>query len=312
MTNKRTIGTSSLEVFPLNFGGNVFGWTADEPTSFAVLDDFVAAGGNFIDTADSYSAWAPGNSGGESEVIIGKWRTHNPGADVLVATKVSRHPEFRGLMPDNVRAALQASLERLQTDAVDVYYAHYDDPDVPMNEIAHVFSELKDAGRIREIGISNFTADRIREWFATARANGYHLPVAFQPGYHLLDRAYENELRAVAEEEQLGVFPYYSLAAGFLTGKYQRGSSLDVDRSRMITGYANEHGFTVIDVMGEIAAELGTHHTAVALAWLLAQPTITAPIASARNQKQLTDILDFTTVELSPEHLARLDQVSRS
>ena len=312
MIHTRTIGTSSLFVFPLNLGGNVFGWTADEPTSFAVLDAFVAAGGNFIDTADSYSAWAPGNTGGESEVIIGNWRKHNPGADVIVATKVSRHPEFRGLIPGNVRAGLQASLERLQTDTVDVYYAHYDDPDVPMNEIAHVFSELKDSGRITEIGISNFSAARIREWFATARANGYHLPVAFQPGYHLLDREYENELREVAADEQLGVFPYYSLAAGFLTGKYTRSSSLDVERSRMIKNYANDRGFRVVNVMGEIAKELGTHHTAIALAWLLAQPTITAPIASARNTEQLAAILEFASVELSPDHLARLDQASRS
>lgn len=308
----RTIGTSSLTVFPLNLGGNVFGWTADEATSFAVLDAFVAAGGNFIDTADSYSAWAPGNSGGESEVIIGKWRKNNPGANVIVATKVSRHPEFRGLIPGNVRAGLEASLERLQTNTVDVYYAHYDDPDVPMNEIAHVFSELKDSGRISEIGISNFTSERIREWFTTARANGYHLPVAFQPGYHLLDRAYETELREVAKEEQLGVFPYYSLAAGFLTGKYTRSSSLDVERSRMIKNYANEHGFQLLDVMGAIAEELGTHHTAVALAWLLAQPTITAPIASARNEEQLAAILEFTSVELSADQLQRLDQASRT
>lgn len=310
MAQRKQLGLSNFTVFPLNLGGNVFGWTADEATSFAVLDAYAEAGGNFIDTADSYSAWAPGNSGGESEVVIGKWLQHAKPDDMIVATKVSRHPQFRGLIPGNVRAAVNESLERLQTDALDVYYAHYDDADVPIQEIAHVFSELKDAGTIREIGLSNFTATRMRAWFATARANGYHLPVAFQPGYHLLDRAYETELRAVAEEEQLGVFPYYALAAGFLTGKYTRENTPASNRMRMVEGYLNERGYRVVDVVGEIAAELGTHHIAVALAWLAQQPTITAPIASARNIEQLNTLLDFTSISLSADQLARLDRVS--
>lgn len=310
MAQRKQLGLSNFQVSPLNLGGNVFGWTADEATSFAVLDAYAAAGGNFIDTADSYSAWAPGNRGGESETVIGKWLQQAKPEDVIIATKVSRHPKFRGLIPGNVRAAANESLERLQADTLDVYYAHYDDADVPMQEIAHVFSELKDAGVIREIGLSNFTAERIREWFSTARANGYHLPVAFQPGYHLLDRAYETELRAVAEEEQLGVFPYYALAAGFLTGKYTRENTPESNRMRMVEGFLNERGYGVVDTVGAIAAELGTHHTAVALAWLAQQPTITAPIASARNTEQLKTLLDFTSITLTDDQLARLDRAS--
>lgn len=310
MTAHRPIGKSDLTVFPLNLGGNVFGWTADEDASIAILDAFVDGGGNFIDSADSYSSWAPGNSGGESETMIGKWRKLTNPKNVLVATKVSRHPDFRGLIPGNVRAAANASLERLGTDTIDVYYAHYDDEDVPMDEIAHVFSELKDAGIIREIGISNFSPERIREWFASARSRGFHLPVAFQPGYHLLNRAYETDYKEVVEEEELGVFPFYALAAGFLTGKYTPDNTPESARVGSVQQFMNDRGWAVLSTMGDIANELGAHHTGIALAWLAAQPTITAPIASARTPEQLATLLEFTSITLSPEHLERLNAVS--
>lgn len=220
MSTRVRIGTSALEVAPLALGANVFGWTAGRNESFAVLDGFAAGGGDFIDTADGYSAWAPGNSGGESETIIGEWLRARGSRDaVTVATKVSTHPEFTGLAAANVRAAADASLARLQTDRIDLYYAHFDDAETPLEETVAAFSGLVDAGKIRAIGVSNYTAERVAEWFAIARAGGYHLPVALQPHYNLLERDFEtNGLRDVAAAEQLAVFPYFGLAKGFLAG----------------------------------------------------------------------------------------------
>lgn len=207
------IGSSDLDVFPLGLGGNTFGWTSDQETSFAVLDAYVAGGGNFIDTADSYSAWVPGNSGGESETIIGEWTAARRNRDsVIIATKVDRHPQFRGLSRSNVLAAADASLSRLRTDRIDLYYVHYDDPDVPVAEAAGVFSELRKAGKIRYVGLSNFTAPRLREWFTVSAAEGFAPPVALQPHYNLVERAaYETSLAPVAAEFGLGVLPYLSL-----------------------------------------------------------------------------------------------------
>ncbi len=215
------IGSSGLDVFPLGLGGNTFGWTSDRETSFAVLDAFVAAGGNLIDTADSYSAWAPGNTGGESETIIGEWLAARGNRDsVVIATKVSRHPRFRGLSRGNVLAAADASLARLRTGHIDLYYAHHDDPEVPVAEAVGVFGELQKAGKIRHVGLSNFTAPRLREWVAAAAAEGLAAPVALQPHYNLLERAsYETSLAPSAAEFGLGVLPYYALASGFLAGQ---------------------------------------------------------------------------------------------
>jgi aryl-alcohol dehydrogenase (NADP+) len=226
MTKMTVIGNSSLDVFPLGLGGNTFGWTSDKETSFAVLDAYVAGGGNSVDSADAYSAWVPGHVGGESETIIGEWTAARGNRDsVIIATKVFSHPQFRGLSPKNVLAAADASLARLRTDRIDFYYAHRDDPDVPVAEAAGAFHELQVAGKIRYVGLSNYTAPRLREWFAVAAAEGFAPPVAIQPHYNLMERtAYETALAPAAAEFGLGVLPYYGLASGFLAGKYRSAS----------------------------------------------------------------------------------------
>ena len=207
----------------LVLGGNVFGWTSDETNTFAVLDSFIENGGKMIDTADGYSHWVPGHTGGESEALIGRWITSRGARNrILIATKVSTHPDFQGLSPLNIRRAAEASLERLQTDVIDLYWAHYDDPNVPIVETAAAFSELKREGKIRSIGLSNYSAERVAEWVKVAQAENLELPDALQPHYNLVERGYEtNGLRDVAYAEKLAVFPYYSLAKGFLTGKYR-------------------------------------------------------------------------------------------
>jgi aryl-alcohol dehydrogenase-like predicted oxidoreductase len=305
------LGTTDLTVYPLSLGGNVFGWTADRDATFAVLDAYADAGGNFVDTADSYSAWVPGNTGGDSERLIGEWLTsRSRHHDVLVATKVSQHPDFKGLAAANIRAAADASLERLQTDSLDLYYAHYDDTSVPLEETAAAFSELVDAGKIRHIGVSNYSAERIDDWLRIASENGLTAPVALQPKYNLVEREYEGALRTVAERGSLAVMPYYALAAGFLTGKYREGVSVDSPRAAGASQYVNEHGLAVVDALGEIAAAHGVSVASVAIAWLGAQPTITAPIASARSLDQLPALIAAVSLDLSPAELAALDAVS--
>ena len=220
------IGNSDLDVFPLSLGGNVFGWTADREASFAVLDAFVDGGGDFIDTADGYSAWVPGNSGGESETIIGEWLASRQPKGVVVATKVSQHPDFKGLSASNVRRAAEASLARLGVDTIDLYYAHFDDETVPLEETVAAFGELVSDGLVRHVAVSNYTAERIREWVEIARRTGVALPVAVQPHYNLVHRNdVEETIIPVAQEFGLSLVPYYSLASGFLTGKYR---SVDV------------------------------------------------------------------------------------
>jgi aryl-alcohol dehydrogenase-like predicted oxidoreductase len=304
---------STLDVFPLVLGGNTFGWTSDEAASHVVLDAFTEAGGNFIDTADGYSAWAPGNSGGESETVIGAWLAARGNRDsVLIGTKVSQHPQFRGLAAANVAAAADASLKRLRTDYIDLYYAHYDDASTPLVETAAAFDALVDAGKIRRIGVSNYRPDRIREWFTVARENGFARPVALQPHYNLVKRAgYERDIAPIAQAGDLDVFPYFGLASGFLTGKYKTTDDLaGAARGGMAGGYLNEAGLAVVKVVEEVAA---AHHVApatVALAWLRAQPTITAPIASARTVEQLPALLASATFELAADERAALDEVS--
>jgi aryl-alcohol dehydrogenase-like predicted oxidoreductase len=303
------IGTSDLDVASLNLGGNVFGWSADKVSSFEILDAFVADGGNFIDTADSYSAWVPGNSGGDSELIIGAWMAERGNRDhVVVATKVSQLPARKGLAPDNVRAAVDDSLQRLRTDHIDLYYAHYDDADVPVAEIAGVFSELVDAGKIRYPAISNFSAERIDGWFAAVEADGLHAPVALQPHYNLVERGFEtNGLRAAAERYQLGVLPYYALAAGFLTGKYRPGAIVDSPRAQGAARYLDSHLGTLA-ALDEIGATHGVSPTTVALAWLREQPTVVAPIASASRTEQLPDLIASLSLTLSPAELTTLSE----
>jgi aryl-alcohol dehydrogenase-like predicted oxidoreductase len=309
------IAHTNIEIAPLALGGNVFGWTADHDDSFAVLDGFVAGGGNFIDTADSYSRWVPGNHGGESERIIGKWM-HARGSrdDVVIATKVFSHPEFQGLAPDNVRAALTESLDRLDTDYVDLYYAHHDDAEVPLIEVAAVFSQLVDEGQIRAIGVSNFSAERLNEWIRLAREHGYHLPVAMQPHYSLVERDFEtNGLREVAEAEGLAVFPYYALASGFLAGKYRESADGVAEgaspRAAAASKYLDERGKALLEALDNIAYAHDVEVASVALAWLRQQPTVAAPIASARNVAQLPALLASMSLELSGAELSALGAI---
>ncbi|ERK69971.1 oxidoreductase, aldo/keto reductase family protein, partial [Leifsonia aquatica ATCC 14665] len=252
---RRTIGSSDLEVFPLSLGGNVFGWTADRDTSFDVLDAYTAAGGNFVDTADGYSAWVPGNTGGDSERILGQWfDARGNREDVVLATKVSQHPDFKGLAADNVRRAADASLERLGSEYIDLYYAHFDDETVPLEETVAALSGLVDAGKVRYIGISNYSPERIEEWFRITEAEGLHRAVALQPHYNLVERSYEQKYRPIAERENLGVFPYFALAAGFLTGKYRDGVTVDSARAAGAAKYLDETGRSVLAALDEVAA----------------------------------------------------------
>ncbi|MFJ8895524.1 aldo/keto reductase [Leifsonia sp. NPDC102414] len=308
---RRTIGSSDLSVFPLSLGGNVFGWTADQATSFSVLDGYLDAGGNFIDTADGYSAWVPGNTGGDSERILGQWfQARGNRDDVVLATKVSQHPDFKGLAGDNILRAADASLERLGSDHIDLYYAHFDDQTVPLEETVGALSSLVDAGKVRYIGISNYSPERIEEWFSITEANGLHRAVALQPHYNLVERDFEEKYRALAERENLGVVPYFALAAGFLTGKYRDGVTVDSARAAGASTYLDDRGRSVLDALDEVAAAHDASVASVALAWLAAQPTVVAPIASARTIDQLPDLLASVTLELTADELDALTGAS--
>ncbi|MFN3542735.1 MAG: aldo/keto reductase [Rhodococcus sp. (in: high G+C Gram-positive bacteria)] len=307
------IGRSDLDIFPLALGGNTFGWTSDEAASFEILDAFTAGGGNFVDTADSYSAFADGNSGGESETIIGNWtRARGNRDDVVIATKVSQHPEFRGLAPDNIRAAADASLSRLQTDHIDVYYAHYDDEKTPLVESLAAFDGLVEAGKVRHVAISNYSPARVREWLELTKENGFAPPIALQPHYNLVARRdYEGELQNLAVENDLGVFPYFSLAAGFLTGKYRTREDLaGKQRERLTTGYFSDAGLDVVQGLREIAESRAAEISSVALAWLLARPGVTAPIASASKISQLPALLDAPALALTSQEVEKLTVLS--
>ncbi|MGW9157818.1 aldo/keto reductase [Microbacterium sp. NPDC055665] len=307
------IGTSDLDVLPLALGGNVFGWTADRDTSFAVLDAFVDGGGDFIDTADSYSSWVPGNEGGESETIIGEWLASRKPSGVVVATKVSQHPQFRGLSGPNVRKAAEASLRRLGADEIDLYYAHFDDETVPLEETVAAFGHLVEDGLVRHVAVSNYSAERIREWIEIARRTGVAVPVAVQPHYNLVHRnEVEDTIIPVAEEFDLGLVPYYALASGFLTGKYRSTDSSEQDspRAQGAAKYATEAGLRIIGALEQVADAHGTSVAATSLAWLRAQPTVVAPIASARTIAQVPDLLAGARLELSAEEVRLLDRVS--
>ncbi|WP_223622047.1 aldo/keto reductase [Microbacterium sp. EST19A] len=307
------IGTSDLNVFPLSLGGNVFGWTADRDTSFAVLDAFVAGGGDFIDTADSYSSWVPGNSGGESETIVGEWLASRKRADVVVATKVSQHPDFSGLSGANVRKAAEASLSRLGVDAIDLYYAHFDDASVPLEETVEAFGQLVADGLVRNVAVSNYTAERIREWIAIADRLGVARPVAVQPHYNLVHRnTVEETIIPVAQEFGLSLVPYYSLASGFLTGKYRSTDAAGQasPRAQGAAKYATDAGLRIIDTLEEIGQAHDASIAATALAWLRAQPTVAAPIASARTVEQVPDLLAGARLELSDDEVGQLNRVS--
>jgi aryl-alcohol dehydrogenase-like predicted oxidoreductase len=307
------LGPSDLDVFPVCLGGNVFGWTADEPQSFAVLDAYVAAGGNFIDSSDSYSAFAPGNVGGESETVLGAWFAARANrADVVLATKVGRKPDRQGLSRDNIRRAVAESLARLQTDYIDLYYAHADDPGTPIEETLDAFDELIKDGVVRHIAASNYSAPRLEEALRLSDDLGLARYVALQPHYSLVERHhYEGALAEVCVREGLACVPYWALARGFLTGKYRPGSQVDSPRAAAAGRYLEDpRAVAVLDALDRIAAARGTTVAAVALAWVRAQPAVVAPIASARNPQQLAGILPGAELELSDDEVHELSEVS--
>ncbi|GHA65015.1 NADP-dependent aryl-alcohol dehydrogenase [Streptomyces tendae] len=313
MTSLRKLGSSDLEVFPLALGGNVFGWTADQNESFAVLDAYTAAGGNFVDTADSYSAWVDGNSGGESETVLGQWLAARGNRDdVVLATKVSQHPQYPGLSAANIKAAADASLRRLGTDRIDLYYTHFDKPEVPVEEIIGALDELVKAGKVRYIAASNISAERLAASLEFSDREGLARYVALQPHYNLVSRdTYEGELRDLAERAGLAAVPYYALAAGFLTGKYRPGTDVDSPRAGGAAKHLEtERGRRVLAVLDEIAAAHEAPVATVALAWLAARPTVAAPIASARTVEQLPALLGVAELSLTEDEVGRLTQAS--
>jgi aryl-alcohol dehydrogenase-like predicted oxidoreductase len=311
MVEKRPIGSSGIEVAPLALGGNVFGWTANEEASFSILDAFVDAGGTMIDTADVYTAWVPGHVGGESETVIGKWLKRDPSKrdKVVIATKVGF---LEGLAPDKIAAACDASLGRLGIDRIDLYYQHKDDESVPVADSLGAFERLVEAGKVRAIGLSQFTAARLDEALETSRRLGLTRVSALQPWYNLVERAkYEDDLRAVAERHSLAVFPFYSLANGFLTGKYRSKDDLNKSvRGMRNVEYLEGRGMRVLAALDEVAAETGAALATVTLAWTMAQPTITAAIASATSMPQLAELLASLQLQLTPDQIARLDAAS--
>ncbi|MFC7456723.1 aldo/keto reductase [Brachybacterium sp. GCM10030267] len=307
------IPRTELDVFPLNLGGNTFGWTSDRETSFAVLDAYVAAGGNFIDTADGYSAWVEGNSGGESETVLGQWMAERGNRDQLViATKVGSKPDRKGLEAANVEAALTESLQRLQTDVIDLYYLHFDDESVAIADQVRTFHGLVESGRVRHIALSNFSPERMREWFETAQREGLTVPEAIQPQYNLLHRAdYENSYGPIAREFDVAVFPYFALASGVLTGKYRSREDLEGRaRKGMAQSLVTDESLAVVDALEKVASAHGAEITSVALAWLLTKG-VTAPIASASTTEQVPALIAAASLELSAEEVAALDEVSR-
>ncbi|HEU4657564.1 MAG TPA: aldo/keto reductase [Capillimicrobium sp.] len=308
---------TDLDLFPLCLGTNVFGWTADRDDAFAVLDAYVAAGGNVLDTADSYSNWVPGNPPGLSETIIGEWMAARGARDrVLVATKAGREG---GLGATAIREKAEASLRRLQTDRIDLYYAHYDDPDTPLEETLGAFDALVREGKVRYVAASNYSAPRLAEALAVSEREGLTSYVGLQTHYSLVERErYEGELRDVVARRDLGCLPYYALARGFLTGKYRpedgaaaAGGATGSPRAEGARAYlAEPRGPRVLAALDEIAAAHGTTVAAVALAWLVAQPTVASAIASARNPEQLADLLPVAELQLTDDEVARLSAAS--
>ena len=311
MVKKLPIGTSGLQVEPISLGGNVFGWTADEATSFRILDAFVDAGGSMIDTADVYSFWVPGNSGGESERVIGRWLNANPAKrdKVLIATKVGFS---EGLAPDKIAEGCDASLQRLGIETIDVYYQHKDDEDVPLADSLGAFEGLIEAGKIRAIGLSQFTADRIDEAMDTARKCGFTAPSALQTWYNLLERQnFEPDLRDAALRHGLAVFPFYGLANGFLAGKYRSAGDLAKSpRGQRSADYVGGRGMGVLAALDEIAAETGAAVATVALGWLIAQPAVTSALASATKVDQLSETIAAMHFVLTPDQIGRLNAAS--
>jgi aryl-alcohol dehydrogenase-like predicted oxidoreductase len=308
---KRPLGQSGISVAPLALGGNVFGWTADEPTSFDILDAFVDAGGNMVDSADVYSAWVPGNKGGESETVIGNWLRRDPAKrdKVVIATKVGF---FEGLAPEKIAAACDASLQRLGIDTIDLYYHHKDDPNVPLADSLGAMDALVKAGKIRSIGLSQYSPERLDEAMRTADANDLTKPCALQTWYNLVEREkLEGALSDTALAHGLGIIPFYGLANGFLTGKYRSKDDLDKSpRGLRNVEYLEGRGMRVLAALDRIAAETGAALASITLAWTIAQPGITAALASATSVDQLKELTAAMSLSLSPQQLSLLDEAS--
>jgi aryl-alcohol dehydrogenase-like predicted oxidoreductase len=310
----RELGRSGLAISPLMLGGNVFGWTADEATSFAVLDAFVAGGGNAIDTADGYSVWVPGHVGGESETLIGKWlQRRGRRDDVIIATKVGWevNAENKGLAKNYILRAVEGSLRRLGTDYIDLYQSHKDDPTVPVAETLEAYAQLVKEGKVRVIGASNFTAERLKESLAASQQHGFPRYETLQNLYNLYDREdFEKNLAPVLQQEGISAIPYYGLAAGFLTGKYR--SEADLQKSARGGGvgqkYLNEKGFGLLKAIDVVAERQQASPAQVALAWLMQAPGVAAPIASATSAAQVTELLKATELQLTAEDLQTLEQ----
>jgi aryl-alcohol dehydrogenase-like predicted oxidoreductase len=312
--HKRRLGNSSLEIAPLVFGGNIFGWTADEPTTFKLLDAFVDSGLNCIDTADVYSKWIPGHVGGESETLIGKWLAKSGKRDkVLIATKlgVEMAPGETGLSKAYMQRAVERSLQRLQTDHIDLYQSHRDDDQTPMEETLASYNDLIRAGKVRAIGASNFKADRLAEALRVSAAHGLPRYESLQPWYNLYDRFdFEGPLADLCQRENIGVIPYFGLASGFLTGKYR--SEKDAEgkpRGYRVKNMLNERGFRILKALDTVAAETGATPAQISLAWLVARG-VTAPIASATTVEQFKELLGSTTLKLSPDAVKLLNDAS--
>ncbi|HEX6859773.1 MAG TPA: aldo/keto reductase [Caulobacteraceae bacterium] len=309
---KRPLGRSGISVAPLIFGGNVFGWTADEATSFSLLDAFVAGGFDCIDTADVYSAWVPGHTGGESETVIGKWlKRRGRRDDVVIATKVGMWPRHNGLKAATITAAVDESLERLQTDYIDLYQSHRDDPETPLDETLEAYSRLIAAGKVRAIGASNYDAARLSEALKVSADAGIPRYETLQPEYNLVNRKIEADLVPLCIEQGIGIISYYGLAGGFLTGKYRTEADLTQSpRGRTVKRYMDEKGLRVVDAIESVAAEAAASAAQVALAWIMAKPGLTAPLASATSLAQLEDIMGAARLRLTAEQMGKLDAAS--
>jgi aryl-alcohol dehydrogenase-like predicted oxidoreductase len=312
--NRRPLGRSGLSIPPLVLGGNVFGWTVDQAGAFAVLDAFVGAGLSMIDTADAYPAWVPGNQGGESETLIGNWLAQGGRRDkVVIATKVAKWSRHPGLAPATIRAAAEESLQRLRIDTIDLYFAHEDDPSVPLEDTLGAFARLIEEGKVRAIGASNYPAARLAEALETSAKHGLPRYEVVQPEYNLVSRKdYETQLEPLVREHGLGVVPYYALASGFLTGKYRTQEDLGTNpaRAQGAGRHLNGHGLRVLAALDDVARRHDAVPAQVALAWLMARPGITAPIASATSVAQVQELAGATALRLSDGDLHALDAAS--
>ena len=312
---KRTLGNTNIQLAPLVFGGNVFGWTADEPTSFQLLDAFTDAGLNGIDTSDNYTAWIPGNTGGDSERVIGKWLKKSGKRDkVVIATKVGGKfsEEKKGLKKAYILQSIEDSLTRLQTDHIDLYQTHYDDPETPIEETLEAYAEIVKSGKVLAIGTSNMTVERLAESITISQQKGFPAYQSLQPEYNLMEREkYETQYAPFVKEHNIGVLPYFALASGFLTGKYRSEKDLEgSSRTKYVGRYLNERGFKILKALDEVAAQYNSKPGIVAIAWLIAQPGITAPIASATSISQLNDLVAAVALKLDAATLKILDAAS--